>query len=306
MLEDIQSEAVSLVTELGVEDRIFSTSKNQAYNTLKDHKEDFTNNPKCRQINPCKPDLGKVSKYRLDEITEVVREKSGLDQFKNTQQFLSWYNAEKDKGKSSFYQLDIVDYYPSITEKLILEAIEFAGKYTHISEEDKKLLLHTSKSLLYHKGQAWVKKGKFIIDITMGGLDGAEKTDLVGLYILSKLKEIPDIKVGLFRDDGAALTKLPPKEAEKTKNKIVKVFKALGLNITIKANLKSIVFLDVEVDLTTDTYKPYTKPNNTLLYINVNSNHPKSAIQNTAKAVEKRLSMLSSSEEIFNQASPPY
>ena len=140
----------------------------------------------------------------------------------------------------------------------------------------------------------------------MGGLDGAEKTDLVGLYILSKLNEIPDIKVGLFRDDGAALTKLSPKEAEKTKNKIVNVFKALGLNITIKANLKSIVFLDVEVDLTTDTYKPYTKPNNTLLYINVNSNHPKSAIQNTAKAVEKRLSMLSSSEEIFNQASPPY
>ena len=38
----------------------------------------------------------------------------------------------------------------------------------------------------------------------------------------------------------------------------------------------------------------------------MNSNHPKSAIQNTAKAVEKRLSMLSSSEEIFNQASPPY
>ena len=63
-----------------------------------------------------------------------------------------------------------------------------------------------------------MKKGKSIIDITMGGLDGAEKTDLVGLYILSKLSEIPDIKVGLFRDDGAALTKLPPKEAEKTKN----------------------------------------------------------------------------------------
>ena len=60
------------------------------------------------------------------------------------------------------------------------------------------------------------------------------------------------------------------------------------------------IFLDVEVDLTTGTHKPYTKPNNTLLYIDVNSNHPKSAIQNTAKAVEKRLSMLSSSEEIFN------
>ena len=103
-------------------------------------------------------------------------------------------------------------------KKLILEAIEFAGKYTKISEEDKILILNGSKALLYHKGQAWVKKGKYIIDIAMGGLKGAEITDLVGLYILSKLNEIPDIKVGLYRDDGAALSKLSPKEAEKTKN----------------------------------------------------------------------------------------
>ena len=48
------------------------------------------------------------------------------------------------------------------------------------------------------------------------------------------------------------------------------------------------------------------KPNNTLLYIDINSNHPKSVIKNTAIAVEKRLSILSSNEEIFNQAAPPY
>ena len=48
VLEEIKSEAISLATELGVEDRIFATSKNPAYNTLKDHKEDFSTNPKCR------------------------------------------------------------------------------------------------------------------------------------------------------------------------------------------------------------------------------------------------------------------
>ena len=72
VLDDIKSEAISLATELGVEDRIFATSKNQAYNTLKDHKEGFANSPKCRQINPCKPELGKVSKHRLDEIIDEV------------------------------------------------------------------------------------------------------------------------------------------------------------------------------------------------------------------------------------------
>ena len=85
LVADIKSEAASLATELGVEDRIFATVENQAYNTIKDHKDDFRNNPKCRQINPCKPELGKVSKYRLDEILDDVRVKSGLTQFKNNQ-----------------------------------------------------------------------------------------------------------------------------------------------------------------------------------------------------------------------------
>ena len=98
----------------------------------------------------------------------------------------------------------------------------------------------------------------------MGGFAGAEKCDLVGLYLLSKLAEL-GLNGGLFRDDGAAVTNLSPKEAEKLKNKIVKVFKAEGLDITIQANLKSINFLDVEVDLATGTHRPYTKPNNTLL-----------------------------------------
>ena len=108
----------------------------------------------------------------------------------------------------------------------------------------------------------------------MSGLDGAEKCDLVGLFLLSLLNTIDEIKAGLYRDNGAALTTLPPKEAKQLKNKTVKVFKAQGLDITIKANLKCINFLDVEVDLVTGTHKPYTKPNNTLLYIDIDSDHP--------------------------------
>ena len=162
----------------------------------------------------CKPELGKVSKHILDEIIDIVREESGLAQWTTTQQFLSWFNSQEDRDKKSFYQLDIVSFYPSITENLINKAIDHAAKYTHISEKDRKLILHTSKSLLYHKGQAWVKKGKSLIDVTMGGLDGAEKCDLVGLFLLSLLNEIDDIEAGLFRDDGVSITTLPSKEAE--------------------------------------------------------------------------------------------
>ena len=187
-----------------------------------------------------------------------------------------------------------------------MKAIEHASKYTHISDEDKTLILHTCKSLLYHKGEAWVRKGKSTFEITVGGWDGAEKCDLVGLYLLSKLAEIDEIEAGLYRDDGAAFILLPPKKAERVKNKIVKVFKNEGLNIPIDANLKIMNFLDVEVDLNTGTHKPFMKPNNTLLYIDVNSNHPQCVKRNTGPAVQKRLSTLSSSKDIFLQAAPPY
>ena len=78
-----------------------------------------------------------------------------------------------------------------------------------------------------------------------GGFAGAEKSDLVGLYLLDQLAELLDLDAGLYREDGAGVTSLSPKEAEKLKNKIVQVFKAEGLDIEIQANIKSINFLDV-------------------------------------------------------------
>ena len=107
IVADIKSEAVSLATELGVEDRLFATTENQAYNLIKDHKEDFRNNPQCRQINPCRPELGKVCKFKLDTVLDDVRKKSGLVQFKNDQEFLDWFNNIENKEEYTFYQWDI-------------------------------------------------------------------------------------------------------------------------------------------------------------------------------------------------------
>ena len=42
--------------------------KREAFISLKDHKENFENNPKCRLINPAKSDSGKISKLILDKI----------------------------------------------------------------------------------------------------------------------------------------------------------------------------------------------------------------------------------------------
>ena len=151
-----------------------------------------------------------------------------------------------------------------------------------------------------------MKKGGNLHDIGMGSYDGAEKCDLVGLYLLFLLKNLPLLNPGLFRDDGLAVTTQSRFEAEKTKKKICDIFKSEGLSITIEANLKVTDFLDVELNLNTQTHKPFSKPNNTILYVNVNSNHPPSVLKNIPLAVQKRLSLLSSNEQIFNDAAPPY
>ena len=64
--------------------------------------------------------------------------------------------------------------------------------------------------------------------------------------------------------------------------------------------------MDITLDLSRDLYKPYMKPNNQLLYVNRNSNHPPSILQNIPKRVHKRLTELSKNENVFNAAKTEY
>ena len=90
------------------------------------------------------------------------------------------------------------------------------------------------------------------------------------------------------------------------KKNVVKTFKDCGLNITIEANLNTVNYLDVTFDLRKDTYLPYRKPDNPPVYINNCSNHPPTVIKQLTKSISKRLSDLSSNEEIFEITKPTY
>ena len=54
------------------------------------------------------------------------------------------------------------------------------------------------------------------------------------------------------------------------------------------------------------SFKPFRKPNNTPLYINTLSNHPPNIIKNLPDMINKRLSHLSSSKHVFDEAKPEY
>ena len=139
-------------------------------------------------------------------------------------------------------------------------------------------------------------------DVTMGSYDGAEVCELVGLYILDELsKFLNKNDVGLYRDDGLIVLKNKNgHESDKIKKTIIKTFKTIGFQIDININLKVVDFLDVTFNLTENSYKPYKKPNDNLLYINTESNHPPQLLKQIP--INKRLHKNWSIEEIFNES----
>ena len=112
---------------------------------------------------------------------------------------------------------------------------------------------------------------------------------------------------GLYRDDGLAChRRIPGPTLEKYKKGIIKLFQENDLKITIETGLKTVDFLDVTFNLTEGTFSPYKKPNNKLLYVNKQSNHPPSVLNQIPNSVNKRLNTISSNEQIFNSAKIEY
>ena len=171
--DKINKDSKKIAEKLDLEERIFVTTKKPASITFKDHKDNFENNPKCRLINPTKNELGKISKQKVEKIVKEVKEKRKLKLWKNTNSVLDWFKNIERKSRKSFINFDVVDFYPSITEELLTRALDFAGKHTTITEEDRQIILHTKRPLLYNNNIPWTKKSSDF-DVAMGSFDGAE------------------------------------------------------------------------------------------------------------------------------------
>ena len=65
--------------------KIRNNGENDCFFTLKDHKDNFANNPQVRLINPVKNELGRISKVILDKINLAMREHFSSNHWKNTQ-----------------------------------------------------------------------------------------------------------------------------------------------------------------------------------------------------------------------------
>ena len=203
--------------------------------------------------------------------------------------------------------LSLIDHiYPSISQDLLNKALDFASIYDKITAEERNIIIQAKNSLLTNKQQQWQKKSSSTFDVTMGSFDGAETCELVGGFLLSQLQTKFGDKIGLYRDDGLAVTDTTPKMTENIKKEICRIFKKHGLQITIEANKQVVNFLDVTLNLSEKTYCPYTKPGDNLLYVHRESNHPPSITRNIPAGINRRISSLSSDQNAFDFAAPAY
>ena len=129
-----------------------------------------------------------------------------------------------------------------------------------------------------------------------------ECAELVGLLLLSEVSKIDRLNVGLYRDDGLAVSGASWRQNENMSKQIAKIFKNFNLKITSEENSKRVDFLDIIFDLDDESYEPYNKPGNIPQYVHRLSNHPPAIIKNIPTNVNKRLSSISSSEKVFQQA----
>ena len=103
----------------------------------------------------------------------------------DTQNVIDWFNKIPNKKVHKFVVFE--EFYASIKEQLLKDALDFANSYINIPENDKKIINHARKLLLFNKQQTWIKKERALFDVTMGAYDGAEVCELVGSFLLYAL-----------------------------------------------------------------------------------------------------------------------
>ena len=106
---------------------------------------------------------------------------------------------------------------------------------------------------------------------------------IVGSYILFSLTKKYGQNVGLYRDDGLSAFCRTPQGIERIKKDLCKIFRENNLKITIEANMTTVNFSDVTLDLKSGKHWPHIKPGNIPAYVDVKSNHPPTVLKNIPK-----------------------
>ena len=133
-----RQEAKDIAEKYDIAERVDWFAKPNAFITLKDHKENFQSNPKCRLINPAKSEIRKVSKFFIENINTKAQEMSSVNQWRDTDSVITWF--ERIRNKCNFMQYDVKEFYPSVSEDLLKKSINYARTFLDSSNEEEAIM----------------------------------------------------------------------------------------------------------------------------------------------------------------------
>ena len=74
-------------------------------------------------------------------MNSTISKNSKLNQWKNTNNVINWFENSKFNASYCFIKFDIVKFYPSITKKTLIKAFEFAENFLPITDKDTNLII---------------------------------------------------------------------------------------------------------------------------------------------------------------------
>ena len=102
-----------------------------------------------------------------------------------------------------------------------------------------------------------MKKGNDLFDVSMSAYNGAEVSELLGIFLLNLLRRQYDTKnIGLYGTMDCQFLRTVVSANGKVKKQLQKLFKNNGLNVIIECNMKIVNYLDVTFNLNDGTYRP--------------------------------------------------
>lgn len=94
------------------------------------------------------------------------------------------------KSECSFPPIQYCNFYPSITEKLLMAVINLANIYCPIRKQNINIIKQAKKPILFHEGSLWTNRSHPDFSIAMGALDSVEACELVSILLLLYLKPV--------------------------------------------------------------------------------------------------------------------
>ena len=98
---------------------------------------------------------------------------------------MDWFKKIENKNNYVFIKFDIAEFYPSISETILHTAIHFAEGHFEITDEDKRIIFHCRKSLLFYKNEPRKKKdSKSCFDVAISSYNDAVLCKFIGISLL--------------------------------------------------------------------------------------------------------------------------